>query len=243
MKHTIRYFLLINVLIASYTDFSFAQKKTSKQKITGFADFNGYYDTREFAVLTINLLANLPYRFQYFSLSNIQGEEKSFDLASFYTEQNLRWGVHKKLPLDLTFQYVIRDGTDNDDFRLGLRWSVHKTPRIDSAFQKIHFSYSINPMFIQFRSKARPAYMTIIEHVYRLNIAPKPLNNRLYIGGFVDQNFVYTNGKVSLKWVTEHQLGVRLVSQLYAVAEFRINTFLTEKQYGLGYGLEYNVAF
>ena len=85
--------------------------------------------------------------------------------------------------------------------------------------------------------------MTIIEHVYQLKIAPGPLNDRLYIGGFADQNFVYDDGKVSLKWVSEHQLGIRLVSQLYAVAEFRINTFQSSEQYGLGYGLEYKVIF
>ncbi|MFC2175765.1 hypothetical protein ACFLR1_02180 [Bacteroidota bacterium] len=220
-----------------------AQKKTGKNGISGFADFNAYYDTRQFSVFTINLLANLPYRFQYFSLTNFQSPKRSFDLESLYTEQNLRWGVHKNVPLDLTFQYVIRNGKDNDDFRFGLRWVVNKTPGLDSAFHKIHLTYSVNPMFIQFRSKAKPAYMTIIEHVYRLNIAPGPLNNRLYIGGFVDQNFVYSNSKVSLKWVSEHQLGIRLVSQLYAVAEFRINTFLPDEQYGLGYGLEYKVIF
>ncbi len=220
-----------------------AQEAPKKKKITGFADFNGYYDTRQFSVLTINLLANLPYRFQYFSLTNFQSPKRSFDLESFYSEQNLRWGVHKKIPLEVTFQYVLRQGVDNDDFRFGLKWNVHKTPVLDSAFHKIHFRYSINPMFFQFRSNTKPAYMTIIEHVYRLNIAPGPLNNRLYIGGFADQNFVYSNGKVSLRWVSEHQRGIRLVSQLYAVAEFRVNTFQPEEQLGLGYGLEYKVIF
>jgi hypothetical protein len=243
MRNLYRLLALALILFVLTPNTSLAQKKPRANGISGFADFNAYYDTRQFAVFTINLLANLPYRFQYFSLTNFQSPKRSFDLESLYTEQNLRWGVHKKVPLDLTFQYVIRDGTDNDDFRFGVRWKVGKTLGIDSAFHKIHFSYSINPMFIQFRSKAKPAYMTIIEHVYKLNIAPGPLNNRLYLSGFADQNFVYSNGKVKLKWVSEHQLGVRLISQLFAVAEFRINTFPDSEHYGLGYGLEYKVIF
>ena len=86
--------------------------------------------------------------------------------------------------------------------------------------------------------------MTIIEHVYRINIAPGKLGNRLYLAGFIDQNFNYLdNGGLAFKYVSEHQLGLRLIDQFYAVMEFRINDFLPDENYGLGYGLQYKIVF
>lgn len=214
-----------------------------KEEISGFIDFNGYYDTREFSVLTYNILANMN-RFQYFSLTNYQSEKGSFDLESTYAEHNLRWRLSKTSPLDLTMQYILRGGADNDDYRLGIRARLNSIPKLSSFFKKLNMSYSINPMFIQFRRNSKTKYMSIIEHVYRINIAPKKLDNRLYLGGFIDQNFSYLDGAgVAFKYVSEHQLGVRLVNQFYAVFEFRINDFQTDENYGLGYGLEYKIVF
>ncbi|WP_339710366.1 hypothetical protein [uncultured Kriegella sp.] len=219
-------------------------EKKSPPHLSGFVDFNFYYDTREFSVLTYNILANLPKRFQYFSLTNYQSSNESFDLNSVYAEHNVRWALHKSKPIDLTLQYVMRGGDDNDDFRLGFRWRAHAAKKLFSFFKKLNSSYSINPMFIQFRRNAIPKYMTIIEHVYKINIAPKALDRRIYIGGFIDQNFQYDGrGGLSFKWVTEHQLGLRIIDELYAILEYRINDFFTEDSYGLGYGLEYKIIF
>ena len=86
--------------------------------------------------------------------------------------------------------------------------------------------------------------MKIIEHVYRINIAKKKLDRRIYISGFIDQNFNYNGrGGLSFKWVTEHQLGVRIIDELYAILEYRINDFYPKDNYGLGYGLEYKIIF
>lgn len=63
-----------------------------------FSDFNAYYDTRSFSVLTIN------------------------DLGAFYSEQNLRYAVHESVPLDLTIQWVTRSPGGNDALRFGVRW-------------------------------------------------------------------------------------------------------------------------
>lgn len=99
-------------------------------------------------------------------------------------------------------------------------------------------------MFLQLRNKTKVEYMTIIEHAYRINILAGRLNNRVYLAGFADQNFKYLeNDKVTFEWVTEHQLGIRLIEELYAVAEYRINTFLPANNYGVGYGLEYKIVF
>lgn len=206
---------------------------------TGFIDLNMYFDTREFNVMTINILAKLPNRFQYFSLTNYLGADQSVDLASFYSEQNSRWQIKKMSPLDLTLQYVMRQGKANDDIRFGIRWRLSDAPKLKGFFSKLNISYSLNPMFFQFRANTNTKYMTQVEHVYRIKL----YKDRIYLGGFADQNFVYSNGKVAFNWVTEHQLGTRIVDHLYAVVEFRINDFLESDNTGLGIGLEYVIKF
>lgn len=216
-----------------------AAQVTEKHDITGFVDFNMYYDSREFNVMTINILGRLPNRFQYFSLTNYLGADESLDLANFYSEQNIRWQITKKSPLDLTLQYVMRQGSSNDDFRIGMRWRLSDTPKFQGFFKKLNMSYSVNPMVFQLRAHSETKYMTQIEHVYRIRIH----KDRIYLGGFADQNFIYNNGKVAFKWVTEHQLGARIIDQLYVVAEFKINDFLASDNTGLGLGLEYVIRF
>lgn len=220
----------------------YGQERKEKFDISGFVDFNGYYDTREFSVLTYNILANITVRLQYFSLTNYQSASQSLDLESTYSEHNLRWKLKKNASLDVTLQYVLRGGVENDDIRFGLRSRLSAIPKLSPFFKKIRMFYSINPMFIQFRQKAKTKYMTIIEHVYNIKIAPNIFHNRLYLGGFIDQNFVYPdNGGVAFKWVSEHQLGFRVIDQLYVILEYRINDFLPSENYGLGYGLEYKI--
>lgn len=218
----------------------FGQKSISN---SGFLDFNAYHDTRGFNVLTINILAKLPHRFQYFSLTNYQSKKKTTDLETFYAEHNVRWGIGDEVPLDLTYQYVVRKGPGNDDHRLGLRWRLNNSPGLESFFEKINMTYSFNPMFLQFREKTRTKVMSTVEHVYKIKILPKKLKNRIYIGGFIDQHFVYNSGRLSFNWVSEHQLGFRILDQFFAVAEYRINTSLESDKVGLGYGLEYKVIF
>ena len=241
--------IILFIVITLNTNFCFSQAidtldTEEKFKNSGFIDFNGYYDTRDFSVLTINLFAKLPHRFQYFSLTNYSNNQDSPDLENFYAEHNLRWAINKKLPIDLTYQYVLRQGEKNDDHRFGLRWRLHNTSFLKTFFSEINMAYTFNPMFLQLRSKTEVEYMTIIEHAYKINIFPEKFNNRVYIAGFADQNFKYSDtNKLSFNWVSEHQIGVRIISELYAIAEYRINTFLPKENYGLGYGLEYKIVF
>ena len=236
-------FCIFLIIVFSYPLIAQNEVEKEKPKVTGFVDFNGYYDTRDFSVLTYNILANMN-RLQYFSLTNYKSAKGSFDLENTYAEHNLRWKLSKTSPLDVTMQYVLRGGADNDDYRLGIRARLNAIPKVRYFFKKLNMRYSINPMFIQFRRNSKTKYMSIIEHVYRINIAPKKLNNRLYLGGFIDQNFNYLEeGGLAFKYVSEHQLGIRLIDQFYAVLEFRINDFLPDDNYGLGYGLEYKIVF
>jgi len=229
-------YIFLSILFILLSRFSNGQN-------TGFLDFNGYYDTRNESVMTLNILANMENRFQYFSLTNFQGHEPSSELEDLYSEQNIRWRVRDTSSFDLTLQYVLRGGAKNDDWRLGFRWTVTSFKPVQAFFKKINFRYSVNPMMIQFRESTDPKFLTLIEHVYRLNIAPKKLNNRLYIGGFWDEAFGNVDGKLIFNHVSEHQLGIRVYKELYAVTEFRINTFLPYNNIGLGYGLEYKIKF
>lgn len=221
----------------------YGQQEGEDSKVSGFVDFNAYYDTREFSVLTYNILLNLPKRFQYFSLTNYESSTKSSDFNANYAEHNLRWALSKTIPLDVTMQYVLRNGDNNDDVRLGFRWKVNQTKGLKTFFEKLNMSYSMNPMLVQFRRKKSTKYATQIEHVYAFLIAPKTFAKRLYLGGFADQNIEYNNGGVSFKWVSEHQLGYRIVNKLFAVLEYRINDYYLADNYGLGYGLEYKIIF
>lgn len=210
---------------------------------TGFLDFNGYYDTRNESVMTINILANLDHRIQYFSLTNVQGTTESAELGGYYSEHNVRWRIRDTSSFDLTLQFVPRQGLKNDDWKLGFRWRVNDLKPLQPFFKKINFKYSANPMLTQFREATKAKFFTQIEHVYNLKIAPKKLNDRVYIAGFWDQVFSDNNGKLEFDHVTEHQLGIRLVDQFFIVTEFRINTYLPQDNTGLGYGLQYKVIF
>lgn len=234
--------LLLILLCAVINSGLYSQEK-KQYKTSGFIDFNGYYDTRSYSVMTINMLARLPRRFQYFSLTNYEGPSHSSELGSFYSEQNIRWAISDNVPLDLTYQYIMRQGARNDDHRFGVRWKASKASKLSGIFEKINMFYSVNPMFIQFRERWQTKYMTLIEHVYKIKLLKEKLGDRIYIGGFADQNFVYNDNRLSFEWVTEHQLGVRLVSQLFAVAEYRINTFLPSDKTGWGFGFEYKIVF
>ena len=235
---------LLILLCVLHGEVVYGQQKVEASKVSGFIDFNGYYDTREFSVLTYNILVNMPKRLQYFSLTNYQSSSKSADLNSNFAEHNLRWAIGNNIPLDLTVQYVLRNGDNNDDVRLGFRWRASQTKGLKKLFKKLNMSYSMNPMLVQFRKRNATKYATQIEHVYAFLIAPQIFRKRLYLGGFADQNIVYTgNGGVSFKWVSEHQLGFRIVNRLFAVLEYRINDYFLADNYGLGYGLEYKILF
>ncbi len=234
---------LIFLLFLSNSKCVSAQTSKTPFKVKDFVDFNIYNDTRNFSTLTYNILLQLSERVQYFSLTNHDGLLNSPDLATTYAEHNLRYKITKKSPLDLTVQYVIRNGEQNDDIKLGFRWRLNNTKGLSNFFKKLNLSYSVNSMMIQFRNQSKTKLATQLEHVYNINLFPEEFNNRLYLGGFADQIINYNNSNVSFTWVTEHQLGYEVYNQFYVVLEYRINQFFAEKQTGLGYGLEYKIAF
>lgn len=82
------------------------------------------------------------------------------------------------------------------------------------------------------------------EHFYIIKVFPKFFKDRVYLSGFVDHNLSYSKLAANHSTaVTEHQIGVRLVDQLYFVTEFRYNGYFPTRQMGLGIGLEYFKGF
>lgn len=219
-----------------------------KSVYKGMLDFNGYYDTREFSVMTLNVLVNLPGNVQYFSLTNYAntlGAEKLTDFSHYYSEQNLRWAPFSNVPLDLATQWVHRSGENNDMLRVGLRWRLMHTPFLQSLFEKIGLMYFINFHALQIDFQDAAGQGMQIEHVYRLNILPELLDKRVYLAGFLDHN-LWLGGDAGSQvstLVTEHQLGVRVIDHLHLVVELRRNEFFAEKQNGIGLGLQYIVPF
>ncbi|MEO9967844.1 MAG: hypothetical protein ABJF11_18775 [Reichenbachiella sp.] len=218
-------------------------EKNENSKASGFVDFNAYRDTRAFSELTINALANVTDRIQYFSLTNNSGAPNTSDVQSFFSEQNIRWKVAKNSPVDFTSQWTLRTGEDNDNWRLGFRVRLNNLTPLESLFSKINLTYSLNFHLLQFDFDKPVKYFTQMEHVYRLLLFPELLNRRVYISGFADQNFRSGGEENKTKWVTEHQLGIRIINEFYIVAEYRVNDFFSSDHYGLGYGLEYKIIF
>ena len=223
------------------------QKQISKNTLSGFIDLNGYRDTRGFSEATINVLTNLPYHFQYFSLTNFSNANvrNDWDLTGYYSEHSLRWSFWEKWPLALSVQWALANGGDNDKFRFGLLWKIAKTPMLKKFFEKIHMSFFVT-FFGLDTNFSDPVKHAQIEYVYLIQVLPSLLKDRVYVAGFADQNFRFGNSATAGNrniWVTEHQLGVRLVNWLYAVVEFRRNEFFAAQKNGVGFGAEYKLVF
>ncbi len=60
--------------------------------------------------------------------------------------------------------------------------------------------------------------------------------------GFADQD-IYYKGNKSFTFVAEYQFGIRIIDNLYAVAEFRLNDYLPRNKTGFGLGLEYFISY
>ena len=213
----------------------------------GFLDFNLYpylSDVDSDNVLTINIAAKLKHRFSYFSLTNFGNQNNSeelSDLNTFYTEQNIRWKISDKSPLDLTLQMNFRTGEDNDRHRFGVRWRLSDTEALSSIFKYLNMSYSINFHAIQFDSE--DADVRQLEHVFKLRFPY--LTDRLYLAGFVDHTFNQDlgTGFPNNPIVGEVQLGFRLIENLFLITEYRINEYRRSDVNNLAIGIEYKITW
>ncbi len=213
----------------------------------GILDFNIYpylADVDNDSVFTLNIAAALGNRFSYFSLLNIGNQAADSELndtTSYYTEQNIRWQMSNTSPLDLTVQYNMRSGEDNDRLRFGVRWRMNDSPALRSFFAKMHLKYAINLHAIQIDDSDKSVWQ--LEHAFTMNFPY--LSDRLYLAGFIDHTF---NEELAPEIpenpiVAEAQLGYSLVENLYFVSEYRLNEYRRSDVNNLAVGMEYKVKW
>lgn len=214
---------------------------------SGFIDFNVYpylSDVDSDNVITINAGAQLANRFSYFGFINFgnqAGRSELSDLDGYYTEQNIRWQVAEGSAFDATVQMNFRSGEDNDRHRLGVRWRLNDSSLMQDFFKSIYSSYSINWHVVQFDHE--DTYVWQLEHVF--NIKFPYISDRLALSGFADHTFNedLPSGYPSNPVVAEAQLSYRLIENLHAVTEYRVNQYRRSDVNNLAVGLEYKVLW
>lgn len=232
-----------------------------KRDIVGNVDFNGYADSRGFANLTLNILALLPYGFEYFGFVDFVGypwlwSNNDVTFPDIYSEHNLIWGpVPKLVPLDFIAQWgIVNPVSLSDHLRPGLRWRISDTRGIARVCTFLHL-WAVTNVFVADISAATGdgnGYPFQLSHVYRWDIAPNKLQQRLYVSGFLDQNICVGEclldpndplaGAKHHRIVTEHQLGVRIAGGFHIVGEVRYNDDYLPG-FGFAGGLEYVINF
>jgi hypothetical protein len=228
-----------------------AQPNSEAHPLPAQIDFNSYFDTRNYTTLTVNAFAALPYYFSYFSFVDwdTAAPPAAFprdlgDANQAYTEQNLTWGDRYSWPVELHLQWAL--GTNpfvQDRLRAGLRfgvplgWALGATLR-DAGFDVLTLTYF--PAVIRLASPpAAEGYESQLALFYRFVPFRDAWHRRLYLAGWADLD-VLTEDPRQTRFMTEHQLGLRLLGGLHAVAEYRHTPFaVPENQNGVALGLQY----
>ncbi|MFT5207112.1 MAG: hypothetical protein ACI9CF_000861 [Candidatus Omnitrophota bacterium] len=217
--------------------------QNSSKASKGFIDFNWYYDIENYSVMTVNLGAKLSNNLSYFSLNNFFNDFNDSDYADvedFYSEQNITWSPPETGPIAWNVQWNLRSGEGNDRLRLAPQWLLDKTPLLDKLLGAMNATYKINFHAVQWDDETHGDYVWQMEHVYRMNIFPQWFDNRVYLAGFVDHAF---GGPSNPAVVSEHQVGIRLLDNWHAIAEYRRNEYRKGNEDSLGLGVEYKINF
>ncbi len=228
-------------VILLYPQFSHSQEAEPSRASSGLIDINYYYDSRAYTTLTINTLANLSHRLQYFSLVDFGGSPKTakeLDVSSFYTEQNLRYQVYENSPWSLSSQWVAQSNQRNDLLRAGILTNFSELKFTQPFLNGTTNFISINLFPLQIDHM--DGFNWQIEYFYRFQILPSFFRNHVYLSGFADQNI---SDRVDSTWIVENQIGIRFYDNFYVVAEHRFNGSLENDATGLGLGLEYTILF
>jgi hypothetical protein len=191
--------------------------------------------------LTIAINARLPARISYFSYMNFGGVVSDGDVNFYRSEQNLRWALSDKLPLDLSLQAIIVDGPGNDVTQLGISWRLHHTAGLREFLSRINLIYRITFQMKRFSSGDARGWQ--LEHYFKIRFPG--VSDRLYLSGFVDQTFdlKLPDAFPDVVIVSEVQGGLRLWKDFYAVMEYRHNDFRLGNESNLAAGIEYKLAW
>ena len=191
--------------------------------------------------LTLTANATLPARFSYFSYVNINGVVSDPDVGFVRSEQTVRWRISPDLPLDLSVQAIIVDGSGNDITQLGVSWRLHETPAFAALFDRLNLIYRLTFQLHRFSSSNDEGWQ--MEHVFKMRFPG--VSDRLYLSGFLDQTFdlrrpaAFPDSPI----VAEIQAGARIWKDFYVVAEYRVNQFRLGNEHNLAVGIEFKYAW
>ncbi len=131
---------------------------------------------------------------------------------------------------------MIRKGHDNDTLHLGLRWRLNDTPGIGNWLDSLHLEFSTH--VFPLREDQRDLGGWQLSHTYTIRLPY--LSKRIYFSGFFDHNLdeKRPGGGHRNVIISENQLGFRLFSNIYAVAEYRVNQYRSSDSSNVGFGLE-----
>ena len=190
---------------------------------------------------TIQTLADLPGRFSYFSYVNMKGVVTDGSAVFDRSEQNLRYSITDKLPLDLNLQGVFVKGDGNDFYQVGMTWRVHDTSAWSGFFDRNNIIYRLTLQLKQFNTGTSGVWAMEHWFLWRMN----RISDRLYMSGFIDQTFGQDlpDTMPSSPIIAEVQFGARVWKDFYAVAEYRNNQRRVGNEENIAVGIEYKFRF
>ena len=239
MIRSFQFTILLTILLT--VSFARAQEGGPPRATIDFSLYPYQHTVDNDVDFTTMINARLPGRFSYFSYVNMKGAFTGESFVFDRSEQNLRYSVSDKLPLDLNFQSVLARGDGNDFYQLGIGWRVHNTPGWQAFFRRINLIYRMTVQVRRFEVADTSSWA--LEHWFRMTFPQ--VSDRLYLSGFIDQAFDETlpAAMPDSPIVTEIQLGMRVFDQFYAVAEYRKNQRRIGNENNLAVGIEYKMRW
>ena len=215
-----------------------ASEQAARSKLAIDINVYPYLDeVQEDTDLTLVFNAPLPGRFSYFSYVNARGLFTGSDFTFTRSEQNLRWAISEKLPIDLAVQAILVEGNGFDVWQLGISWRANDTLALKTFFERLNLKYRLTLHVKRYSSASDDGWQ--MEHFFLMKFPG--ISDRLYLSGFLDQTFGLDlpDTLPSKPIVTEIQLGARLFNRFYVVAEYRRNEFRVSRENNLAVGVEY----
>jgi len=220
---------------------AFAQDKAPPSWFVDFSLYPYQRSVENDVDFTTTIRGNLPGRFSYFGYLNFKGVATSGSAVFDRSEQNLRYSISDKIPIDLNVQGVLVRGDGNDFYQVGFGWRLNDTPGWQDFFDRINLSYRMTFQLRRFGVDDNAGWA--MEHFFRMTFPG--VSERLYLSGFVDQIFDQPGPDAwpSNPVVGEMQLGVRLWNRFYAIGEYRVNQKRVGDEENFAAGIEYKVRW
>lgn len=208
-----------------------AAARDSKTFGKNFARLEYQLETRGFDVIHFMGGSALPFGFNIWGFIDLEGLDSPGanreDISRFFLEIDIKRKLGKEWGLIGEFNDLQGDG--NAIARLGFFYLPQ------SPFIKNHDAFLFFKVF-PYESDGRGIQVSF---AWNKNF-PRIWDGRFSAGGFCDFNFKSGATGERTVIVTEHQLRVRVVEQLYVIAEARLNEFLgDDRDYGTGFGVQY----